>query len=133
MSARSAVAALAVALAGAGCASLDATPSTLSLAAPLDDRGFARCVEVVRLRFGVPRIDPAARLIQSDWKDVDDAGRVARRRASLWCEGARLCVLVEVRHLESSTWYTHPTWTASHGHAEWERELIAALRVELGA
>lgn len=113
----------------AACASVPYAPCPVELEAPLPPDAFAVCKRVLGRRFGgVTIADEAAFLLQSSWVPV--AERPGERRASVFCEGGELAVLVESRWLSEPV-IGLPAWSAVRGDPAAERELAAALRAEL--
>lgn len=114
----------------AACASVHYAPCPVDLGAPLPSDAFSVCKRVLGRRFGGLAIaDEAAFLLQSAWAPVDD--RVGERRASVFCEGGELMVVVESRWLAEPV-VGLPEWSAVRGDPAAERELAEALRTELG-
>ena len=113
----------------AGCATVPYAPCPVELGAPLPSEAFAVCKRVLGRRFGgVTLADEAAFLLQSGWVPV--AEQPGERRASVFCEGGELMVLVESRWLSEPV-IGLPAWSAVRADPAAERELAAVLRAEL--
>ncbi len=116
-----------------GCAVAPYDPARVTFDGLAPDAAFRRCLDVVRVWFPNVEADAAAFRMQSDWLTVDDSGRPARRRLSLFRDGPdAIGFVVEVSYLEFD-WLGEPLWTTPRGHSRWERELEAALRQALAA
>lgn len=116
-----------------GCAVAPYDPARVSFDGVAPDFAFRRCLDVVRVWFPNVETDEQAFRMWSDWLPVDDLGRPARRRISLFRDGpSRIGFVVEVSYLEFD-WLGEPLWTTPRGHGRWERELTEALTAAIRA
>lgn len=130
---RSALATVALALALAACAVARYEPLVVTPAAGLPADAFARCVEVLRGRYGrVVVADAAAFRLQTDWVPGPDAELAQQLRASVFREGEGLGVVVEARYLRLGWFDRLPEWSAPRPDPALERDLAAALTAGIG-
>jgi hypothetical protein len=99
----------------------------------LDPRAFDLVCDQVRLRYGTLDIaDESEFRVQSGWANVNERGRVMRRRATLFREApGRLAIVVE-ESLLTGNLLGEPRWTTPQPVARLERELAAAIDAVLG-
>jgi hypothetical protein len=116
----------------AACAAPAYRPALVELSAAAPADAFDKVLAAVRRHY--PRLVVTEReplRIQSDWLPHDRHGTPGQRRATVYADGNRLAVVVEVRYL-IERWFTDPEWSRIGGDPGLEDELVAALQSELG-
>jgi hypothetical protein len=114
------------------CAAPGYRPAFVELLATAPADTFDKVLAAVRRHY--PRLVVTEReplRIQSDWLSHDRHGTPGQRRATVYAEGRRLAVVVEVRYL-LERWFTDPQWSRIGGDPGLEDELVATLQSELG-
>ena len=119
-------------LAAAACKTLPYQPATMTLEA-LPDDAFDRALDVVRAHFRAIEVaDRDAFRIQTAWTPHQRGDNPGEMRATVFCEGRDLAVVVETRWLALDL-FGWPRWSAIAGDPFLERELLAALASALNA